>query len=51
MTIQPLAGRQSRVVAILFGLVLALPSPALGADGGYEYRQDDLPPLEDARPA
>lgn len=45
MRIQPLARR--RVVAIVFGLVLALPSSALGADGGYEYRQDDVPPLQD----
>lgn len=47
--IQPFAGRQSRVVAVIFCLVLALPNAALGADGVYEYRQDELPPLEDAQ--
>lgn len=49
MRIQPFARRHARVAAVLFGLVLALPSTAFGADAGYEYRQDELPQLEDAR--
>lgn len=49
MRIQPITAQRSRVAAIVLGLILALPSVALGANDGYEYRQDDLPPLQDAQ--
>jgi hypothetical protein len=36
-------------VAILIGLAVAVPSVALADGGGYVFRQDELPPLQDAQ--